>query len=63
MAGYLGRVSELARESNADSKCRLANARPEPVFKYRSNLIAACSVMNSIVTATSHGLKGAVDGL
>jgi hypothetical protein len=53
LAGCLGRVSELARSATwraslGQTKCRFANARPEPDFKYRSNRIAAGSLLNCI---------------
>src|SRR5262245_47864962 len=41
-------------------KCRFANARPEPDFKYRSNSNALCSVLNSIDTTTLQGRSRAV---
>ena len=41
-------------------KCRVANARPDPVFKYCSNRRAADSVGNSRTTTGSHGLFATV---
>ena len=36
-------------------KCRFANARPEPDFKYFSKRTAACWLGNSIMTTSDHG--------
>ena len=43
-------------------KCRRANSRPEPVFKYRSNSIAGASSSNSITTSVLQGRWRAVCG-
>ena len=37
-------------------KCRLANARPDPVFRYRSKCPAVVASANSSATTTDHGL-------
>lgn len=39
----------------ADQKCFFANALPEPVFKYRSNLNALSRSSNAIWAASFHG--------
>ena len=46
--------------SRSSAKCRSANARPEPDFRYRSKRRAICSVENSIEMATDHGRYRAV---
>lgn len=43
-------------------KCRLANSRPDPVFRYRSNSSADFSSSNSIITSVFHGRCSAVWG-
>ena len=42
------------------AKCRLANARPEPDFRWRSNRTAVPSSRNSMTTWRSHGPREAV---
>jgi hypothetical protein len=44
------------------SQCRLANARPEPNFRYRSKRSATASSENAMVTGARHGRRGAVWG-
>ncbi len=39
----------------SSAKCRFANARPEPVFRYRSNRPAVLASANSSTTTTDHG--------
>ena len=39
----------------AFQKWRRANARPEPVLRYRSNLAATVASVNSIQTSSFHG--------
>jgi hypothetical protein len=41
-------------------KWRLANSRPDPVFRYRSNSIAGSSSSNSMTTRRRQGRRGAV---
>ena len=41
-------------------RCRLANATPEPDFRYRSNAIARFSSLNSMMTSACHGRPFAV---
>jgi hypothetical protein len=42
------------------TKCRFANARPEPVFRYFSKAIALVSLVNSITATKRHGRSVAV---
>lgn len=42
------------------TKCRFANARPDPVLRYRSNATAPRSSRNSIEATSSHGRSLAV---
>ncbi len=51
MRAHLGRPQRAA----AYTKCRFANARPEPVFKYFSKAIALASVAKSRETTSAHG--------
>jgi DNA invertase Pin-like site-specific DNA recombinase len=44
----------------AHRRCRFANATPEPVFKYPSNLLARASSPNSMTTSSSHGRPDSV---
>jgi hypothetical protein len=46
---------ERIRHQAVTPKCRFANTRPEPDFKYFSNCTAALSVGNSIETTSDHG--------
>lgn len=39
----------------AARKCRLANARPDPDFRYASKALAASVVEKSIATSSRHG--------
>ncbi len=41
-------------------KCRAANARPDPLFRYFSKRIACCSAGNSITTTKAHGRRATV---
>ena len=43
-------------------KCRFANARPEPDFKYCSNFTARSRVANSTAATNFHGRPDAVCG-
>ena len=43
------------------SKWRFANARPDPVFRYRSKRVAVRSSSNCSATTSCHGLNGAVE--
>lgn len=42
------------------TKCRFASARPEPVFKYFSNVTALDSLANSDIPIRRHGRCAAV---
>jgi hypothetical protein len=48
-------------KASAYGKCRLANARPDPDFRYRSNALAASTVSNSIEAITLHGRQRTVE--
>src|SRR5918993_3345223 len=41
-------------------KCRFANARPEPDFRYLSKATALDPLLNSSATTSSHGLNAQV---
>jgi len=44
-----------ARNTSILLKCRFANARPDPDFRYCSKLTASRSLANFIVTMSDHG--------
>ena len=55
-------VHRQAANEGLQRKCRIANARPEPDFKYRSNATARASSSKRITTTKRHGLCLAVCG-
>jgi hypothetical protein len=54
------RFKKCRRCAPDHTKCRWANARPEPVLRYFSNATALDSVANSSDTTSRHGRCGAV---
>ena len=51
------KVLPMSPERTDGAKWRLAKARPEPDFRYFSNLTASCSARNSSDTTTDQGLS------
>ena len=58
----LTRFAREVRPFRGHRKWRLANAQPEPDFKYRSNLSARSSSKNFMITMNFHGRPDAVCG-
>lgn len=53
-------VPGIGGREGLDIKCRFANARPEPDFRYFSKTAALDSDANSIEATSRHGLNVAV---
>jgi hypothetical protein len=53
-------IGDARAEDGGQTKCRLAKARPDPVFRYRSNATALFTFVNSMAATSCHGRLGTV---